>query len=147
MRQLPVCVILCALLPFVNCQRRSDDKKEEVEFVCPEGQGNGNFADPATCRRFYQCVDNYPYLNRCPSGLYFDDVNKLCTFKNEARCGPLPTTVAPSTEPPQDLAQKCDTSKCVLPYCFCSRDGTIIPGGLDPEDVRRYKKQRRKAKP
>ncbi|XP_046664819.1 chitin deacetylase 1 [Homalodisca vitripennis] len=135
MRQLPVCVILCALLPFVNCQRRSDDKKEEVEFVCPEGQGNGNFADPATCRRFYQCVDNYPYLNRCPSGLYFDDVNKLCTFKNEARCGPLPTTVAPSTEPPQDLAQKCDTSKCVLPYCFCSRDGTIIPGGLDPEDT------------
>lgn len=40
----------------------------------------------------FQCVDNYPYLNRCPSGLYFDDINKLCTFKNEARCGPLPTS-------------------------------------------------------
>lgn len=40
----------------------------------------------------FQCVDNFPYLNRCPAGLYFDDVNKLCTFKNEARCGPLPTS-------------------------------------------------------
>ncbi|CAH2211386.1 jg21353, partial [Pararge aegeria aegeria] len=34
-----------------NCQK----EKEAEEFVCPEGtQGNGNFADPATCRRFYQ---------------------------------------------------------------------------------------------
>lgn len=27
---------------------------EKVEFKCPSGYGNGNFADPATCRRFYQ---------------------------------------------------------------------------------------------
>lgn len=27
---------------------------ERVEFKCPSGYGNGNFADPATCRRFYQ---------------------------------------------------------------------------------------------
>ncbi|CAH1407765.1 unnamed protein product [Nezara viridula] len=79
------------------------------------------------------CVDNYPYLNRCPSGLYFDDINKLCTFKAEARCGPLPTTIAPSTEPPVDLAVKCEPAECQLPFCFCSRDGTIIPGRLDPE--------------
>lgn len=37
-----------------------------------------------------QCVDGYPYVNRCPSGLYFDDVQKFCTFKAEAKCGPLP---------------------------------------------------------
>lgn len=37
----------------------------------------------------FQCVDGYPYMNRCPSGLYFDDIAKYCTFKNEARCGPL----------------------------------------------------------
>jgi len=42
---------------------------------------------------------------------------------------------APSTENPIDLAPKCDTSQCTLPYCFCSRDGTIIPGGLDPKEV------------
>lgn len=67
---------------------KKDDKKD-VTFECPQGMGNGNFADPATCRRFYQCVDGYPYLNRCPSGLYFDDIQKYCTFKDEARCGPL----------------------------------------------------------
>lgn len=25
-------------------------------FVCPESGGNGNYADPATCRRFYQVL-------------------------------------------------------------------------------------------
>lgn len=40
----------------------------------------------------FQCVDGYPYLNRCPSGLYFDDISKFCTFKAEARCGPIATS-------------------------------------------------------
>lgn len=139
--------------------------KEKEEFTCPSHIANGNYADPATCRRFYQvnsipspspslfysiaqsnwancceakvkhfeptlsveqsrtrsfgptailtvpaslslthslslflspfmwqCVDGYPYLNRCPSGLYFDDLQKFCTFKDEAKCGPLPTS-------------------------------------------------------
>lgn len=42
---------------------------------------------------------------------------------------------APVTETPTDLAERCDTANCQLPYCFCSRDGTLIPGGLAPEDV------------
>lgn len=46
----------------VYSQKRSDDKKDEAEFVCPEGQGNGNFADPATCRRFYQVLLHAPLL-------------------------------------------------------------------------------------
>ncbi len=47
----------------------------------------------------------------------------------------LLAALAPSTEPPVDLATKCETSSCHLPYCFCSRDGTRIPGDLDPEEV------------
>ena len=42
---------------------------------------------------------------------------------------------SPSTEPPIDLANKCDPAACVLPYCYCSRDGTRIPGDLDPDQV------------
>lgn len=42
---------------------------------------------------------------------------------------------APSTEPPIDLANKCDPAACSLPYCYCSRDGTRIPGDLDPDQV------------
>ncbi|KAI4463980.1 chitin deacetylase-like 4 [Holotrichia oblita] len=119
----------------VQAQRKQEVKVEEKEFECPHDVGNGNYADPQTCRRFYQCVDGYPYVNRCPSGLYFDDINKFCTFKNEARCGPIASTPAPITEPPADLAKKCNPAECDLPYCFCSKDGTLIPGGLEPEDV------------
>ncbi|XP_011064867.1 PREDICTED: uncharacterized protein LOC105152345 [Acromyrmex echinatior] len=138
MMRLQEAALLCAVLTIVavHCQKnKKDEDKKDEEFRCPEGQGNGNFADPATCRRFYQCVDGYPYLNRCPSGLHFDDISKFCTFKNEARCGPIETTPAPITEPPMDLAERCDTANCLLPYCFCSRDGTIIPGGLHPEET------------
>ncbi|CAH0406911.1 unnamed protein product [Chilo suppressalis] len=126
-------LLIGAIFGNVRCQQKD---KDAPEFVCPEGtQGNGNFADPATCRRFYQCVDGYPYLNRCPSGLYFDDISKFCTFKVEARCGPIATTPAPITEAPLDLALKCDPAECQLPYCFCSKDGTLIPGGIDPEET------------
>lgn len=122
-------VILFIVITFISAQ------KEKEEFQCPTSVGNGNFADPVTCRRFYQCVDGYPYLNRCPSGLYFDDVLKYCTFKNEARCGPISTTAAPVTDAPLDLALKCDQSTCELPYCFCSKDGTQIPKGLNAEEI------------
>ncbi|GAB6025684.1 hypothetical protein CHUAL_011671 [Chamberlinius hualienensis] len=32
-------------------------------------------------------------------------------------------------------AQKCDPKNCSLPNCFCSSDGTKIPGNLDPKQV------------
>lgn len=98
-------------------------------------------------------------MNRCPSGLYFDDVQKFCTFKDEARCGPIPTSkhyffvadkiftkcnkyvndlflaVAPITEAPLDNAQRCNPAECELPYCYCSKDGTNIPKDLSAEEV------------
>jgi len=51
----------------VHCQKnKKDEDKKDEEFRCPEGQGNGNFADPATCRRFYQvikfCFDSDTFL-------------------------------------------------------------------------------------
>lgn len=107
-------------------------RQSAQDFVCPKA--SGLFADPNTCRRFFQCVDNHPYQSRCPSGLYFDDISKLCTFKNEATCGPVDATEAPIVNE-SDTATECDTSKCVLPECFCSLDGTRIPNDLEPEDT------------
>uniref|UniRef100_A0A1A9UUL0 Chitin-binding type-2 domain-containing protein n=1 Tax=Glossina austeni TaxID=7395 RepID=A0A1A9UUL0_GLOAU len=79
--------------PKLNEKTRSNlMETQKEEFQCPSNIANGNYADPVTCRRFYQCVDGFPYLNRCPSGLYFDDVQKFCTFKDEAKCGPLSTS-------------------------------------------------------
>ncbi|XP_310753.5 chitin deacetylase 1 [Anopheles gambiae] len=124
-----------ALFGAAVCLVNAQQNKEEKEFKCPVEQGNGNFADPVTCRRFYQCVDGFPYLNRCPSGLYFDDIQKYCTFKAEAKCGPLAATPAATTESPIDLAKKCNPAECELPYCYCNKDGTLIPKGLDPEET------------
>jgi hypothetical protein len=122
-------VVFVAFIAAAHAAATGDDDKEQ--FECPEP--SGNFADPATCRKFYQCVDGFPYESRCPAGLHFDDINKLCTFKKDARCGPISTTPGPVTDPPIDLAVKCETNNCDLPHCFCSKDGTIIPGRLDPQ--------------
>jgi len=40
-------------------------------------------------RRFYKCADGTAFKNFCPTGLYWDDERKFCTYKNEAKCGPL----------------------------------------------------------
>lgn len=62
----------------VYSQKRSDDKKDEPEFVCPEGQGNGNFADPATCRRFYQVLLHAHHA--IPTPFIGDDEKKVHFF-------------------------------------------------------------------
>ena len=43
----------------------------------------------------------------------------------------VPCTV--STDP--NAADRCDPSNCVLPDCFCSVDGTKVPGDLEVAQV------------
>lgn len=110
------------------------DDDECPEFDCP--LKDGSFADPCTCRRYYQCVDFLPIRSFCPSGLYWDDIKKFCTYKNEAVCGPVASTPAPpTTPPPKNQAKKCNEEDCELPWCFCSKNGTVIPGNLLPEET------------
>ncbi|CAG0892210.1 unnamed protein product [Cyprideis torosa] len=103
------------------------------DYECP--QSNGLFADPKTCRRFINCVEKFPYLSNCPGGLFFDDISKACTFRNEATCGPISTTEAPSTTQSPDAARKCERNQCQLPNCFCSPDGTGTPDDMNPRDI------------
>ncbi|CAL8079007.1 unnamed protein product [Orchesella dallaii] len=124
-------LLLVGILATITVAFGANKDEDKELFECPEP--SGNFADPATCRKFYQCVDGHPYESRCPAGLYFDDINKFCTFKADARCGPIATTPGPVTDPPVDLAVKCESNNCALPHCYCSKDGTIIPGRLDPQ--------------
>ena len=70
------------------------------EFKCP---GDGFFADPNDCGRFYHCVcrpdgskmmDKYHML--CAPGTSFDDENKVCNFSHLVKgCGaePVPCEV------------------------------------------------------
>ncbi|XP_076319463.1 chitin deacetylase 7-like [Tachypleus tridentatus] len=127
------CLLLAAL--YINTVHlASTDNQENGEFKClfPDGL----FADPATCRRFYICAAGHPYLQMCPPSLYFDDVKKFCTRKDkEYTCGPVELTTAVPTTPDPLVVSKCNTSQCLLPNCFCSSDGTQIPGGLEPEQT------------
>ena len=48
----------------------------------------------------------------------------------------LVSTPAPATTTPApDTADKCDEDQCDLPWCYCSKHGTKIPGDLDVEDT------------
>jgi len=40
----------------------------------------------------------------------------------------------PESDP--NAASRCDYNNCTLPNCFCSSDGTQIPGNLEPNQVR-----------
>jgi len=114
-----------------NVTSTEEEKKEKKEpekdcdsFVCPENRGN--YADPCTCRRFYICsTDGAAHRSFCPNGLYWDDEKKICTYKNEAKCGPL----EPSKERKKFVpkVKQCDLQECQLPYCYCSRSGEVSP--------------------
>lgn len=113
---------------------RARRASQSEDFECPFP--DGLFADPETCRRFYICSGGTPFSQTCPPSLYFDDVKKFCTFKNkELTCGPVESTTTERPKPDPDTAPKCDPVLCQLPECYCSPDGTLIPGGLEPKDV------------
>lgn len=101
---------------------KEKEPEKDCTFVCPENRGN--YADPCTCRRFYICsTDGAAHRSFCPNGLYWDDEKKFCTYKNEAKCGPL----EPKKEEIIIEVKDCDPDQCQLPYCYCSRDGSKSP--------------------
>lgn len=71
--------------------------------------------------------------------MYFDSKLKFCTFKTSSlTCGPVSDEEEvkqdEATQDAQDSLPTCD-SKCKLPDCFCSPDGTTTPGGLAPSQI------------
>lgn len=109
----------------------------DAKFECP--RPDGLFADPASCKRFILCGSSHPWQQTCPPGLYFDSKLKFCTFKTSTlTCGPVSDEEEvkqdEATQDAQDSLPTCD-NKCQLPDCFCSADGTAIPGNLQPNQV------------
>ena len=80
------------------------------EPVCPDGQlqcGNG------------ECIDKILFCDDkpdCADGS--DEVDSVCTVENDPNAAP-----------------KCDPADCVIPDCFCSADGTKVPGNLEVAQV------------
>ncbi|KAH1004525.1 hypothetical protein HUJ05_005324 [Dendroctonus ponderosae] len=57
----------------------------------------------------------------------------MCEAKERQVRRLLLTTFTVETDP--NRAPDCDTTQCTLPDCFCSADGTRIPGALEPANV------------
>ncbi|MPC44793.1 hypothetical protein E2C01_038473 [Portunus trituberculatus] len=52
-----------------------------------------------------------------------------------ACCHYCPCLGAADADHDPNAATRCDYSNCTLPDCFCSRDGTLIPGNMEPSQV------------
>lgn len=64
-----------------------------------------------------QCIDKALFCNGVPDCVDSSDEN-ACSVEKD-----------PNRAPP------CDQKQCVLPDCFCSPDGTQVPGKLEPANV------------
>lgn len=58
--------------------------------------GVSTWPHPLDCNKYIQCSDGSSFEMRCPSGLYYSDLDKLCEDPQKSGCGkPLPTTIHP----------------------------------------------------
>jgi len=96
-----------------NCDKLTKPRLARPNFktdepVCQEGK--------------LQCGDG-----ECIDQILFCDKNIDCQDgSDEVACG---------VDEDPNAAPKCDLSQCVLPECFCSPDGTQVPGNLEITQV------------
>lgn len=114
-----------------------EDDDDPAPFTCP--RSDGLYADPSNCKRFYLCGAYHAYSQACPPSLYFDDKLKFCTFKTAALvCGPVEEDPEEKISTNQEKLTICNKQTCQLPNCFCSDEGTTIPGSLPVSQVPQF---------
>ncbi|XP_052073506.1 uncharacterized protein LOC127711472 [Mytilus californianus] len=53
-------------------------------ITCPNH--TGLFPHPEACNKFLNCFDNIPYVQKCPSNLYFNNETKICDEEYKVNC-------------------------------------------------------------
>ena len=71
------------------------------DVTCDGVDDRSYLPNPNDCSKFFQCIENEPFLISCPRGLYFNSETNLCTTYEEANCeanSPTPpsTSLSPS---------------------------------------------------
>lgn len=101
------------------------------EPVCPEKQlscGNG------------ECIAKELFCNNKPDCKDESDENACSKLLNRrhkyARDRGYNYFFVLAVELDPNRAPDCDTSQCELPECYCSADGTRIPGNIELNQVR-----------
>merc|ERR1711978_552805 len=130
---------LSLLLAVAGVFGQSDEELTQEQKLC-RGKSSGELfrlkAGDDSCRDVIQCTAGGLQAIRCPPGLAFDLEKQTCDWKwavkncdkltKERKVQPLLSTDEPL----------CDKNICKLPDCFCSEDGSEVPGDLCPDNDR-----------
>ncbi|KAI8791222.1 chitinase-3 protein 1 [Biomphalaria glabrata] len=60
-------------------------------------KASGLYADPKDCSKFYSCLDSITFQLLCPTGLYFNEVHKVCDWPVNVQCPKAPQVDSTTT--------------------------------------------------
>merc|ERR1719376_1246399 len=142
-------LLICAALWAGIAAQRVAETDMDPDFYCTGRAENEFFRKQmpdditeaearATCQTYYRCVPgggNRRLVSKaqCGVGMFFDTEAQICDVRNKVNnCADGSDENVcrnPATDP--NAAAKCDQRTCVWEEgCFCSVDGTRIPGDL-----------------
>uniref|UniRef100_A0A1B0CBD9 Chitin-binding type-2 domain-containing protein n=2 Tax=Lutzomyia longipalpis TaxID=7200 RepID=A0A1B0CBD9_LUTLO len=81
---------LILALIFIISSTFGQDAPQEIIDQCRSIANNPDsnvyLVNPTSCTSFYQCSNGVPYLQPCPSDLYYNPKLQVCDWKENVQC-------------------------------------------------------------